>query len=183
MVKHGKQTPFMLKYGSQMVSVIFFYNYVIHLLRKSYRQMKTKMSVAVYKKGDLGKTAYHRGKRYRNTVKSLRCSILRKQLTAFSRELFSQNAPSQIFDRVLITLLLGITLNLIATIIYNAMLLHRLRTHIDSVLRRNQNGFLQNRSTSGQIINIIRIAEIAKAKHLEISSCIWTNFMNTSKIS
>ena len=38
-----------------------------------------------------------------NSLKHLRWSMLRKQLTAFSRQLFLQGAPSQMFDRVLNT--------------------------------------------------------------------------------
>ena len=38
-----------------------------------------------------------------NSFKHLRWSMLRKQLTAFSRQLFLQGAPSQMFDRVLNT--------------------------------------------------------------------------------
>jgi len=60
----------------------------------------------------------------------------------------------------------GITLTSIAAKIYNSMLLNRLRPHIDPILRRNQNGFRQNRSTSGQILSIRRIIEGVKAKQL-----------------
>ena len=38
-----------------------------------------------------------------NPFKHLRWSMLRKQLTAFSRQLFLQDAPCQMFDRVLNT--------------------------------------------------------------------------------
>ena len=60
----------------------------------------------------------------------------------------------------------GITLTSIAAKIYNSMLLNRLRPYIDPVLRRNQNGFRQNRSTSGQILTVRRIIEGVKAKNL-----------------
>ena len=46
------------------------------------------------------------------------------------------------------------------------MLLNRIRPHIDPILRRNQNGFRQNRSTSGQILTVRRIIEGVKAKNL-----------------
>ena len=46
------------------------------------------------------------------------------------------------------------------------MLLNRLRPHIDPILRKNQDGFHQNRSTSGQILSIRRIIEGVKAKQL-----------------
>ena len=60
----------------------------------------------------------------------------------------------------------GITLTSIAAKLYNSMLLIRLRPHVDPILRRNQNGFRQNRSTSGQILTIRRIIEDVKGKHL-----------------
>ena len=46
----------------------------------------------------------------------------------------------------------GITLTPIAATIYNLMLLNRIRTEIDPILRKNQNGFRKNRSTTGQIL-------------------------------
>ena len=60
----------------------------------------------------------------------------------------------------------GITLISIAAKIYNSMLLNRIRPYIDPILRRNQNGFRQNRSTSGQILTVRRIIEGVKAKNL-----------------
>ena len=60
----------------------------------------------------------------------------------------------------------GITLTPIAAKIYNLMLLNRLRPVIDPVLRKNQNGFRANKSTSGQILTIIRILEGIKCKNL-----------------
>ena len=60
----------------------------------------------------------------------------------------------------------GITLTSIAAKIYNLMLLKRIRPEIEQVLRKNQNGFRQNRSTSGQILTIRRILEGVKAKNL-----------------
>ena len=60
----------------------------------------------------------------------------------------------------------GITLTSIAAKIYNSMLLNRLRPHIDPILRRNQNGFRQNRSTNGQILTVRRIIEGVKDKNL-----------------
>lgn len=62
----------------------------------------------------------------------------------------------------------GITLTSIAAKIYNAMLLNRLRPHLDPILRKNQNGFRQNRSTNGQILTIRRIIEGANAKNLPL---------------
>ena len=46
------------------------------------------------------------------------------------------------------------------------MLLNRIRPKIDPVLRKNQNGFRTNRSTSGQILTIRRILEGIKSKNL-----------------
>ena len=63
----------------------------------------------------------------------------------------------------------GITLNPIAATIYNLMLLNRIRTEIDPILRKNQNGFRKNRSTTGQILTIRRILEGVKDKHLPLT--------------
>ena len=46
------------------------------------------------------------------------------------------------------------------------MLLNRIRTAVDIILRQNQNGFRSNRSTSGKIITVRRIIEGANAKNL-----------------
>ena len=43
----------------------------------------------------------------------------------------------------------GITLMPIAAKIYNQLLLNRIRPQLESILRRNQNGFRQHRSTTG----------------------------------
>ena len=60
----------------------------------------------------------------------------------------------------------GITLTSIAAKIHNSMLLNRIKPYIDLILRRNQNGFRQNRSTSGQILTARCIIEGVKAKDL-----------------
>ena len=60
----------------------------------------------------------------------------------------------------------GITLTSIASKIYNALLLNRIQPHLESVLRRNQNGFRKERSTVGQILTVRRIMEGVKAKNL-----------------
>ena len=57
----------------------------------------------------------------------------------------------------------GITLTCISAKIYNLMLLNRIRPVLDPLLRKNQNGFRQNRSTTGQILTIRRIIEGAKS--------------------
>ena len=60
----------------------------------------------------------------------------------------------------------GITLTCISAKIYNLMFLNRIRPVLDPLLRKNQNGFRQNRSTTGQILTIRRIIEGAKSKQL-----------------
>ena len=61
----------------------------------------------------------------------------------------------------------GITLTSIAAKIYNLLLLNRIRPAMESKLRKNQNGFRQNRSTSAQILTVRRIIEGVKAKKLQ----------------
>ena len=60
----------------------------------------------------------------------------------------------------------GITLTAISAKIYNLLLLNRIRPEVDPILRKNQNGFRSNRSTSGQILTIRRILEGVHAKNL-----------------
>ena len=49
----------------------------------------------------------------------------------------------------------------------NSMLLNRIQPEIEKVLRKNQNGFRKNKSTTGQIFTVRRILEGVKARHLE----------------
>ena len=49
------------------------------------------------------------------------------------------------------------------------MLLNRIRSEINPMLRRNQNGFRKNRSTTGQILNIRRILKGVKDKNLPLT--------------
>ena len=58
----------------------------------------------------------------------------------------------------------GITLTSIAAKIYNALLRNRIEHKIDNILRKNQNGFRRNRSTTSQILTIRRILEGVRAK-------------------
>ena len=58
----------------------------------------------------------------------------------------------------------GITLTSIAAKIYNALLRNRIEPKIDNILRKNQNGFRRNRSTTSQILTIRRILEGVRAK-------------------
>ena len=57
----------------------------------------------------------------------------------------------------------GITLTSIAANIYNALLRNRIEPKIDNILRKNQNGFRRNRSTTSQILTIHRIHEGVQA--------------------
>ena len=61
----------------------------------------------------------------------------------------------------------GITLTSIAANIYNALLRNRTEPKIDNILRKNQNGFRRNRSTTSQILTIRRILEGLGAKNLQ----------------
>ena len=60
----------------------------------------------------------------------------------------------------------GITLTSIAAKIYNALLRNRIEPKIDSIHRKNQNGFRRYRSTTSQILTIRRILEGERAKNL-----------------
>ena len=61
----------------------------------------------------------------------------------------------------------GITLTSIAAKIYNALLRNRIEPKIDNILRKNQNGFRRNRSTTSQRLTIRRILEGVRAKNLQ----------------
>ena len=65
----------------------------------------------------------------------------------------------------------GISLISLVLKLYNRLLLMRLRPVIDPLLRINQNGFRQKRSTVGQILALRRLLEGVKDKNL---SCIMT---------
>ena len=60
----------------------------------------------------------------------------------------------------------GITLTSIAAKIYNALLRNSIEPKIDNILRKNQNGFRRNRSTTSQILTLRRILEGLRAKNL-----------------
>ena len=64
----------------------------------------------------------------------------------------------------------GITLASIAAKIYNARLRNRIEPKIDNILRKNQNGFRRNRSTTSHILTIRRILEGVRAKNLQATS-------------
>ena len=69
----------------------------------------------------------------------------------------------------------GITLTSIAAKIYNALLRNRIEPKIDNLLRKNQNGFRRNRSTTSQILTICRILEGVRAKNLQ-ATLIFVDF-------
>ena len=60
----------------------------------------------------------------------------------------------------------GITLMSIAAKIYNALLCNYIQPRIEKILRKNQNGFPRNRSTTSQILIIHRILEGVLVKNL-----------------
>ena len=62
-----------------------------------------------------------------------------------------------------------ITLTSIAAKMYNALLRNRIEPKIDNILRKNQNGFRRNRSTTSQILTISRILEGVRAKNLQVT--------------
>ena len=57
------------------------------------------------------------------------------------------------------TIYRGISLLPIAAKIYNKLLLNRIRSEVEPILRKNQNGFRPGRSTLGQILTLRRIIE------------------------
>ena len=69
----------------------------------------------------------------------------------------------------------GITLTSIAAKIYNALQRNRIEPKIDNILRKNQNGFQRNRSTTSQILTIRRILEGVRAKNLQ-STILFVDF-------
>ena len=58
----------------------------------------------------------------------------------------------------------GITLTYIAAKIYNALQRNRIEPKIDNILRKNQNGFIRNRSMTSKILTICRILEGVRGK-------------------
>ena len=60
----------------------------------------------------------------------------------------------------------SITLTPIAAKIYNALLRNCIEPKIDNILRKNQNGFQRNRSTTSQILTIRQILEGVRSKYL-----------------
>ena len=62
----------------------------------------------------------------------------------------------------------GIIITSIAAKKYNALIRNRIEPKIDNILRKNQNGFQRNRSTS-QFFTIRLILEGVRAKSLEVT--------------
>ena len=62
----------------------------------------------------------------------------------------------------------GITLTSIAAKIYNALLRNRIEPKINNMLRKNQNGFRRNKSTTSQILIIHWILEGVRTKNLQV---------------
>ena len=62
-----------------------------------------------------------------------------------------------------------ITLTSIAAKIYNAHLCNRIEPKIDNILRKNQNRFRRNRSSTSQILTIRRILDGVRAKNLQVT--------------
>ena len=60
----------------------------------------------------------------------------------------------------------GIILTSLAAKVYNPLLLNRIKTEIEKIFMKNQNGFRRNRSTTSQILTFRRIIEV-RAKNLE----------------
>ena len=58
----------------------------------------------------------------------------------------------------------GITVISISAKIYNALLRNHIEPKIENILRKNQNGFRRNRSTTSQILTIRQILEGVRAK-------------------
>ena len=63
----------------------------------------------------------------------------------------------------------GIILTYIAAKKYNALLRNCIEPQIDNILRKNQNGFRRNTSTTSQIMTIRRILEGVRAKNLQVT--------------
>ena len=60
----------------------------------------------------------------------------------------------------------GVSLTPTTAKIYNKLLLHKIRPVLENILRDNQNGFREKRSTTAQIFTLRRIIEGVKQKQL-----------------
>ena len=75
-----------------------------------------------------------------------------------------QTKESSAWRATYIVLHRGVTLT---AKIYNALLLNRIRLEVEKILKKHQNGFERNRSTTSQILSICRIIEEIRVKNLE----------------
>ena len=64
----------------------------------------------------------------------------------------------------------GISLSCIGAKVYNRMILNRIRPYVDPLLRWNQNGFREKRSTISQILALRRIIEGMKERNLPLAA-------------
>ena len=64
----------------------------------------------------------------------------------------------------------GITLTSIVAKIYNALLRNRIEPKIDNILRKNQNGFRRNRSTTSQIESLKAFGQKTYWRHYYLST-------------
>ena len=69
----------------------------------------------------------------------------------------------------------GIILTSIAAKIYNALLRNRIESKIENILRKNQNSFQRNRSTTSQILTFLRILEGVRLK-IQQASKLFVDF-------
>ena len=69
----------------------------------------------------------------------------------------------------------GIALTSIAAKIYKSLQRNRIEPKIDNILRKNQNGFRRNRSTTSQILTIRRILEGIRSKNL-LATILFVDF-------
>ena len=65
----------------------------------------------------------------------------------------------------------GISLTCIIAKVYNRMILNRVRQAIDPLLRKNQNGFREGRTTTSQILALRRMIEEVKKNNLTAVLC------------
>ena len=60
--------------------------------------------------------------------------------------------------------------------LFNKLLLHRIRLHVDPLLRQNQNGFRTSRSTAEHILRVRRIVEECKVRQDLSCTAVFVDF-------
>ena len=70
----------------------------------------------------------------------------------------------------------SITLTFTAAKIYNALLCNRIEPKIEKILKKNQNGFWRNRSTTSPILTICQILEGVRAKKNRLIIILFVDF-------